>query len=248
MQQMLSHMRRAVDDYYMIAPGDRIAVGLSGGKDSLAVLAAAKALQRFYPIPFHLEAITLDMGMEGMNFTPLQDYCEKLDVPYTIEKTEIKQIVFDYRQEKNPCALCANLRRGALNTVAKSRGLNKIMLGHHYDDVIETFMLSLLFEGRISCFSPVTYLDRMEITLLRPFIYIEEKEIKRFAQREQLPVVHNTCPADGNTKREYAKTLLNQLEHEHHGTKQRMFTAMRGSLPDWEILNKEPNRRKKHEN
>lgn len=235
MQRILSKMRRAIDDYHMIEADDRIAVGLSGGKDSLAVLVAAKALQRFYPIPFHLEAITLDMGMGNMDFAPLAALCESLNVPYTIEKTPIKEIVFDVRQEKNPCALCANLRRGALNTAAKQRGLSKIMLGHHYDDVIETFMLSLLFEGRVSCFTPVTYLDRMEITLLRPFIYIPEQDIRRFAEKESLPVVHNTCPADGNTKREYAKKLLAELENSHGGTKQRLFTAMRNAVLGWKI-------------
>ncbi len=248
MQRMLSQMRRAIDDYGMIQPGDRIAVGLSGGKDSLAVLAAAHALKRFYPIPFHLEAITLDMGMGGMDFSPLSEFCQALDVPFTLEKTQIKEIVFDWRKEKSPCSLCANLRRGALNTAAKSRGLNKIMLGHHYDDVLETFMLSLLFEGRISCFTPVTHLDRMDITLLRPFIYIEEKDIKKYTEKAALPVVHNTCPADGNTKREYAKTLLSQLDYEHRGAKQRMFTALRNSVDGWQIVNPQQNRRRKHEN
>ncbi len=235
MQQLLSHMRRAVDDYQMIKPGDRIAVGLSGGKDSLTVLAAAHALKRFYPAPFHLEAITLDLGMGDMDFSPLKAYCDSLEIPFTIEKTQIKEVVFDIRKEKNPCALCANLRRGALNTLAKSRGLDKIMLGHHYDDVIETFLLSLIFEGRISCFTPVTYLDRMDVTLLRPLIYVEEKAISNYTEKVTLPVVHNTCPADGNTKRAYVKTLLAQLEAENPGVKQRLFTALRNSIKGWQI-------------
>ncbi len=235
MQHLLSPFRRAVDEFQMIKPGDRIAVGVSGGKDSLAVLRLAKALQRFYPAPFHLEAITLDMGMEGMDFTPIADFCKELDVPYTIIKTDIKEIVFDIRKEKNPCALCANLRRGALNTAAKERGLDKIMLGHHYDDVLETFLLSLLYEGRVSCFLPVTYLDRMEVTLLRPMIYIEEKEIKKFAKDAALPIVKSTCPADGNTKREYVKNTLRQLEYENRGLRQRLFTAMKTSVDGWSI-------------
>lgn len=239
MQRLLSHMRRAVDDYHMISPGDRIAVGLSGGKDSLTVLAVAAALRRFYPNPFHLEAITLDMGMGGMDFSPLAAFCAELDIPYTIEKTEIKQIVFDYRQEKNPCSLCANLRRGALNTTAKKRGLNKIMLGHHFDDVVETFLLSLLYEGRVNCFTPVTYLDRMDITLLRPFIYIEEQDIRKYTAQADLPVVHNTCPADGNTKRAYVKALLARLENENPGLRQRLFTAMRNSTNGWQKVNTE---------
>lgn len=239
MQHLLSKMRRAVDDYGMIQEGDRIAVGLSGGKDSLTVLAAAKALQRFYPNRFHLEAITLDMGTEGMDFTPLEDFCRELSVPFHLEKTEIKQIVFDWRKEKNPCSLCANLRRGALNTAAKERGLDKIMLGHHFDDVIETFMLSLIFEGRSSCFSPVTYLDRMDVTLLRPFIYVPEADIRKYTSAAKLPVVKNLCPADGNTKRTYVKQLLSQIEHENHGAKQRLFTALRSTLPDWQIIHNE---------
>ncbi len=234
MQRLLSHMRRAIEDYDMIQDGDRIAVGLSGGKDSLAVLVAAHSLQRFYPKKFHLEAITLDMGMEGMDFSPLSKLCESLSIPYTIEKTQIKEIVFDLRKEKNPCALCANLRRGALNTVAKERGLSKIMLGHHFDDVVETFLLSLIYEGRVNCFLPVTHLDRMDITLLRPFIYVEERDIRKFAKMAELPVVKSTCPADGNTKREYIKGLLGQLDHENHGTKKRMFTALRNSVDGWQ--------------
>lgn len=235
MQHLLSPFRRAVDEFQMIKPGDRIAVGVSGGKDSLAVLRLAKALQRFYPAPFHLEAITLDMGMDGMDFTPISEFCKELDVPYSIEKTDIKEIVFDIRKEKNPCALCANLRRGALNTAAKERGLDKIMLGHHYDDVLETFLLSLLYEGRVSCFLPVTYLDRMDVTLLRPMIYIEEKEIKKFAREQALPIVKSTCPADGNTKREYIKNTLRQLEYENRGVRQRLFTAMKNSVDGWNI-------------
>ncbi len=234
MQHLLSHMRRAVEDYNMIEEGDRIAVGLSGGKDSLAVLLAAHALKRFYPKSFHLEAITLDMGMD-MDFAPLVELCKSLDVPYHIEKTQIKEIVFDLRKEKKPCSLCANLRRGALNSAAKDRGLDKIMLGHHFDDVVETFFLSLLYEGRVNCFLPVTYLDRMGVTLLRPFIYVEERDIKKFAKTTNLPVVKSNCPADGNTKREYIKTLLRQLENENHGAKQRLFTAMRNSVKGWEI-------------
>ncbi len=243
MQQLLSHMRRAIEDYEMIKAGDRIAVGLSGGKDSLAVLMAAHGLKRFYPKDFHLEAITLDLGMGNMDFTPLSDLCKSLDVPFTLVKTQIKEVVFDIRQEKNPCALCANLRRGALNTAAKERGLDKIMLGHHFDDVIETFLLSLLFEGRVSCFTPVTYLDRMDVTLLRPFIYIEEKDIEHYVNKAGLSIVKNTCPADGNTKREYIKNLLRQLESEHPGVRQRLFTAMVGSTEGWTPPKKHPRKK-----
>ncbi len=247
MQKLLSHMRRAVEDYHMIEDGDRIAVGLSGGKDSLAVLLAAHALKRFYPKKFELEAITLDLGTGEMDFRPLAELCRSLDVPFSLVKTQIKEVVFDIRQEKNPCALCANLRRGALNSAALERGIHKIMLGHHFDDVTETFMLSLLFEGRVSCFTPVTYLDRMDVTLLRPFIYVEEKEIKRFAKEQDLPIVKNACPADGNTKREYIKTLLRQLDYEHRGVRQRLFTAMVNSAEGW-IPPQKHSRRKYDEN
>ena len=178
MKHILSRVRRAVEDYRRIEAGDRLAVGVSGGKDSLLALAALKGLQRFYPKPFELVAITLDLGSEGMDFSPVAEFCKVLQVPYQIEQTGIRQIVFDYRQEKNPCALCANLRRGALNNAAKAAGCNKVVLGHHYDDVVETFYLSLFFEGQLGCFSPVTYLSRSEITVLRPLIYVQEKMIR----------------------------------------------------------------------
>ncbi len=195
MKHILSRVRRAVEDYHMIEAGDKIAVGVSGGKDSLLALAAMKNLQRFYPKPFEVMAITLDLGAKDMNFSPVADFCRELDVPYVIEQTGIRQIVFDYRQEKNPCALCANLRRGALNNIAKSNGCNKVVLGHHYDDVVETFFLSLFFEGQIGCFSPVTYLTRTEITVLRPLIYVRERAIKKHAYDAGLPIVENSCPA-----------------------------------------------------
>ena len=234
MQHLLSKMRRAVDDYGMIQDGDRIAVGLSGGKDSLAVLVAAKALQRFYPNRFHLEAITLDMGTEGMDFSPLRQFCEDLDVPFHLEKTEIKQIVFDWRKEKSPCSLCANLRRGALNTAALDRGLTKIMLGHHHDDVIETFMMSQIFEGRISCFSPVTYLDRKDVSVIRPMIYVTESDVNGLKKRFDMPVIESSCPADGNTKRQYIKETIRSLEKENPGIKERLFGAVaRSSIDGW---------------
>ncbi len=234
MQHILSRLRRAVEDFHMIEENDRIAVGVSGGKDSLAVLAAMARLKTFYPKPFELEAITLDLGFGNMDFSPVAAFCERLGIPYTVEQTQIKQIVFDLRQEKNPCALCANLRRGALNNIAKSHGCNKVALGHHYDDVVETFFLSLFFEGRIGCFSPVTYLERKDITLLRPLIYLEEKEIRQFAREAELPIVENACPASGNTKRQYVKETVERLEREHRGLKQRVFTAVkRAGLEGW---------------
>lgn len=240
MKHILSRVRRAVEDYRMIEEGDRIAVGVSGGKDSLLALAALKGLQRFYPKPFELEAITLDLGSGDMDFSPIADYCAELGVPYRIEQTDIRRIVFDYRQEKNPCALCANLRRGALNNAAKASGCNKVVLGHHYDDVVETFYLSLFFEGQLGCFSPVTYLTRSDITVLRPLIYVKEKEIRKYVRDEGLPVVENTCPADKNSKRAYVKEVINRLDAENRGLKDRAFTALvRSGLDGWAIENAE---------
>lgn len=229
MKRILSRLRRAAEDYCMIDDGDRIAVGVSGGKDSLAALMAMKNLQRFYPKKFYLEAVTIDMGFDNMDFSAVAALCRENDIPYHTEKSDIKQIIFDYRQEENPCSLCANLRRGAMCTAAKSRDINKIVYGHHFDDVVNTFFLSLFFEGRLNCFAPVTYLERMDITVLRPLIYVEEKDIVRFAERVALPVVKSTCPADKHTKRQYVAEVLNSLEQENPGLKKRIFTAVQKS-------------------
>ena len=235
MQKMLSYVRRAVDQYHMINEGDTIAVGVSGGKDSLVLLAALANLRRFYPNHFTLKAITLDMGYEEMDFSPIARLCEQLEVEYIIRPTDIKTIVFDIRNEENPCSLCAKMRRGALNDTAKLNGCNKVALGHHYDDVIETLMMSLLYEGRINCFLPQTYLDRKDITVIRPMIYAPESYIKSLVRRLELPVVHNPCPADGNTKREEIKQLIRSLEHENHGVRQRIFGAIqRYPLKGWD--------------
>lgn len=211
MKKILGPMRRAIEKYDMIRPGDRIAVGLSGGKDSTALLYALARYRHFSPVPFELEAITLDMGFEGMDFTPMIELCQKLDVPYTIRKTQIGPIVFDQRKEKNPCALCAKMKRGALHDLAIERGCRVIALGHHADDAIETFFLSLFYEGRVNTFSPVTWLDRKEITLIRPLIYVREKNILFDPELKALPVVTSTCPADGHTKREDVKQTIRNL-------------------------------------
>lgn len=236
MQKMLSYVRRAVDQYHMIEEGDVIAVGVSGGKDSLALLATLANLRRFYPKKFELKAITLEMGYEEMDFTPVAELCKKLDVEYITRQTDIKTIVFDIRQEENPCSLCAKMRRGALNDTAKQCSCNKVALGHHYDDVIETVMMSLLYEGRFNCFLPMTYLNRRDITVIRPMIYAPEAYIKSLVRRLELPVVHNPCPADGNTKREEIKQLIRTLEHQNHGVRQRIFGAVqRYPLRGWGI-------------
>ena len=238
MNKILSLTRRCVEDYDMIHPHDRIAVGVSGGKDSLILLTALARLREFYPLPFTVEAITLDMGAAegrpGMDFSPIADFCRTLGVPYTILSSEIQHIIFDVRREKNPCSMCAKMRRGALHGAMQERGLTKIALGHHYDDAIETFFMSLIFEGRLSCFQPVTYLDRTGITQIRPLLYCGETLIRHTAQRLALPVVENPCPADGNTKRQEIKYLIYELQGRYPGLKARAFGAMqRLPLPEW---------------
>lgn len=236
MKKMLSYVRRAVDQYHMIEEGDVIAVGVSGGKDSLALLATLANLRRFYPKNFTLKAITLGMGYDEMDFSGVAKLCQELDVEYITKQTDIKTIVFDIRKEENPCSLCAKMRRGALNETAKEHGCNKVALGHHYDDVIETVMMSLLYEGRFNCFLPKTHLDRSQITVIRPMIYAPESYIRAFVRRQELPIVHNPCPADGNTKREEIKQLLRTLEHQNHGVRQRIFGAIqRYPLRGWGI-------------
>ena len=228
-------VRRAVDDYDMIAPGDKIAVGVSGGKDSMILLAALSHLKSFYPKPFELEAITIELGFEGMDFTPVADYCRQRDIPYTCLKTDIKEIVFDVRKEDNPCSLCAKMRRGALNDAIRSRGISKLALGHHFDDAVETFMLSLLFEGRISCFRPVTFLDRSGVTQIRPLIYAGEQKIANVAAALNLPIVENPCPQDKASKRKEIKDLLKAMGADYPDMKSKVFGAMqRMPLPGWE--------------
>ena len=233
LKRLLSYARRACDDYHMIEDGDKIAVGVSAGKDSLSLLWAMAELRRFYPKKFELIAITVDMrfgdlerGGENMDFSSIAALCEKLNVTYHVEPSNIEKIVFDVRKESNPCSLCAKLRRGMLNDTAKKLGCNKVALGHHFDDAVETFMLNLFYEGRLGCFSPVTYLDRTDITVIRPFVYAPEKDIRYFAASAELPVVPSACPADGTTEREGMKDLLRELEKENKGLRHRIFGAM----------------------
>ena len=238
MNQILSYVRRCVEDYAMIQPGDRVAVGVSGGKDSLVLLAALARLRNFYPVPFTVEAFTLDMGAadgrERMDFSGVADYCRSIDVPFTLLPSEIHHVIFDLRREKNPCSMCAKMRRGALHNALVERGIHKIALGHHFDDAVETFFLSLFYEGRISCFQPVTWLDRTGIVQIRPLLYCGEGHIRNVAQREHLPVVFNPCPADGCTKREEVKALIAGLSRRYPGLKSRVFGAMqRLPLPAW---------------
>ena len=233
MQKLMGLVRRCVDDYHMIEAGDRIAVGVSGGKDSLALLILLAGLREYFNKPYELEAITIDMGL-GMDYSQVAALCEEWNVPYTVVKTEIAPIIFDHRKEKNPCSMCAKMRRGALNDLIAEHSFNKVALGHHFDDAAETFLMSLLYEGRIGCFEPVTYLSRSGVTQIRPMLYIGEKAIEHFAQSRQLPVVHNVCPADKHTKRQEVKELIAQLQTQYPDLKSKIFGAMqRLPLPQW---------------
>ena len=236
LQRLLSLTRQALDAYDMIDPGDKIAVGLSGGKDSLALLYAMKHLQKFYPKSFDLWAVTVDLGFGNFDLQAAKIFCQKLSVPYTVVPTEISQIVFESRQESNPCALCAKMRKGALNKAAKDLGCNKIAYAHHRDDVIDTMMLSLIYEGRFHTFSPKTYLDRMDLFVIRPFLYVSEADIIGFKNRYQLPVCKNPCPVDGKTKREFVKNLIKSINTEAPGVKDRFFHAVAsGNIPGWPV-------------
>ena len=232
-QKLMGLVRRCVDDYDMIQAGDKIAVGVSGGNDSLVLLVLLAGLRSYFNKPFELEAITIDMGL-GMDYSAVAELCQRLNVPYHIVKTEIAPIIFDHRKEKNPCSMCAKMRRGALNQAILDRGFNKLALGHHYDDAVETFVMSLIYEGRISCFQPVTDLDRTGIVQIRPMLYIHEKTVDNFALREQLPIVENRCPVDKTTKREEIKQLIYDLCKTYPDLKERVFGAMqRLPLPEW---------------
>lgn len=234
LQQLLSYTRKAVDDYHMIEKGDKIAVGISGGKDSLTLLYALKGLQRFYPEPFDLIAVTVDLGFEGFDLSGVEKLCRELEVPYHVVKTDIAEIIFESRKEDHPCSLCAKMRKGALNEAVKKLGCNKVAYAHHRDDIIETMLLSLIFEGRFHSFSPRTYLDRMELTVIRPMMYVREVDVIGFLHKYELPVSKNPCPADGVTKREYAKDLIRQMNLDHPGAKDRMFRAIvNGNIIGW---------------
>ena len=229
MQKLMGLMRRCIEDYHMIE-----AVGVSGGKDSLTLLRLLAAIREYYPKPFTLEAFTINLGLPDMDYGPVADFCRSLEVPYTEIPTQIGPIIFDHRKEKNPCSMCAKMRRGALHAALVERGIHKVALGHHFDDAVETFLMSLLFEGRISCFQPVTYLDRTQVVQIRPMLYLPEQTVAHFAQKMDLPVVHNTCPADKQTKRQEIKELVYQLSAVYPDLKTRVFGAMqRLPLPYW---------------
>ncbi len=229
-RQLLSYTRKAVDDYHLIDDGDKIVVGVSGGKDSLSLLCALHGLQRYYPNHFDLAAVVVDLGFDGFDLSPATRVCDALEVPCTIVHSDIGKIIFESRKEKNPCALCAKMRKGALNNAVKEMGFNKVAYAHNQDDLVETMLLALIYEGRFYCFAPKTYLDRADLTVIRPMIYVEEADVIGFRNMYDLPVVKNPCPADGNTRREYAKNVLNEINREAPGAKNRMFTAIQRSF------------------
>lgn len=234
LQQLLSLTRKAVDEYQMIEEGDQIAVGVSGGKDSLTLLYALHGLKRFYPKSFSLRAVTVDLGFQESDFEEIAKVCDTLGVPYTVVRTEIAKIIFQERKEDNPCSLCAKMRKGALNQAVKELGCNKVAYAHHRDDLVETMLLSLIYEGRFHCFSPRTYLDRMDLTVIRPMMFVSEADVIGFKNRYELPIQKNPCPADGYTKRQYAKELLASLNQRDPGVKDRMFSAiLNGNISGW---------------
>ncbi len=235
MNKFTGLVRRCVEDYTMIDDDETIAVGVSGGKDSLALLCALSNLKRYYPKKYELHAITVDMGYDEMDFSGVERLCRELGVPYTIKRTQMKQIIFDERREKNPCALCAKMRRGAIHDAMGELGIKKIALGHHFDDAVETFMLSLFYEGRISCFQPVTYMSRTGITQIRPMLYAGEGTVERIVRQYDLPVVYNPCPMDKKSRREEVKSLIKALSAQYPDLKSKIFGAMqRLPLDGWE--------------
>lgn len=234
LQRLMSLTRQALDKYRLIEEGDHIAVGISGGKDSLALLFALHYLRRFYPEPYTLSAITVDLGLGNMNLEPVKALCEEFEIPYAIIPTEIGSLLFDIRKESNPCSLCAKMRKGALNEKAKELGCNKIAYAHHRDDVIETMMMSLFYEGRFHSFSPKTYLDRMDLTVIRPMIFVTEADVIGFKNKYQLPVCKNPCPMDGYTKRQYVKDLIRDLQKDQPHLKDCLFRAvLDGNIKGW---------------
>ena len=241
MRRMLSYVRRAVDDYDMIDEGDRIAVGVSGGKDSLCLLETLAEMRRFYPKKYEIVAITVDMGFDGADYSEIEEFCRRINVKYVIERTDIAKIVFDIRKEPNPCSLCAKLRRGSLHSAAQAQNCNKVALGHHFDDTVETFMMNMFFEGRLGCFSPKSYLSNRKLGLIRPLLYATEKDVLYFTNRRTLPVLKSLCPEDHATERENMKNLLAQIERTNKGLRHRIFNAMcKGEIDGFKIVERKP--------
>ena len=233
-QKLLSYVRRAVDDYKMIEENDKIAIGLSGGKDSISLLLALSDLRKFYPKKFDICAITVSLGFDGSDFTPMEELCKKIDVDYHVIDTQIGEIIFDARKESNPCSLCAKMRKGALNNKADELGCNKIALGHNRDDIIETFMMSLIFEARINTFQPVSFLEKKKLFSIRPLMYVPESDIKGYIRKNNLPIIKNLCPANGNTKRQEMKDLIKDLCRKYDNADTKIFNAIsRSKIDGW---------------
>lgn len=226
LQKLLSLTRQAIDEYGMIQENDKIAVGISGGKDSLTLLYALSCLRKFYPHKFDIVAVTVDLGFDNLNLDGIRKFCKERDVEYHVIKTQIAEVVFHIREESNPCSLCAKMRKGTLNDAVKELGCNKVAYAHHKDDLLESMMMSFLFEGRIHTFAPVTYLDRSGITVIRPLLFLYEGDVKGFVKEYQLPVVKSPCPVDGSTKREDVKNLIGEINHQYPGAKARMIRAV----------------------
>ena len=227
MQKILGYMRKAIDNYNMIEDGDKIAVALSGGKDSISMLMGFKNLQRFYPKKFDIVAVTINPGFAGFDVDLLQKLCDDLDVPFIVEDGHMQEIVFDIRNEKNPCSLCANIRRGMLNSIAIREGCNKIAVGHNEDDVLETFLMNLFYAGSINTFAPISYMDRSKITLIRPLIYAPEKYIRSFIKRNNIPVMPKACPMDGYSKREDMKNFIFNMQKEIPSVRANIYGAIK---------------------
>ena len=237
MQRILSYMRKAIEEYKMINEGDKIGICLSGGKDSITMLLGFKALQRFYPKKFDIIAISIDPGFKFFDTNFLNKICNNTNIPLYIEKSNAKEIVFDIRKEKNPCSLCANLRRGAINSIAIKEGCNKIALGHNQDDVLETFLLNLFYTGNIGTFAPTSYMDRSKITLIRPLVYTPEKDIRRFVKKNNIEIMNKVCPMDGISKREDMKNLIISLTKQIPMVRANLFGAIQRNIPEWQIKN-----------
>lgn len=236
MRKIVSIMRSAIDEYNMIEAGDKIAVGVSGGKDSVALLCGLAELRRFYPKNFDLYAITLDPQFNGEkgDFSQIAELCKRLNVPYSIKTTDLWEIIFEIRKESNPCSLCARMRRGALHDEAKRLGCNKIALGHHLDDAVETFYMNLFNGATIGSFQPISYLSRKDLYLIRPMVFIEEREIENLTKRVEIPIVKSKCPADGCTERQNVKELIEELKTKYPDIKQKTIKALQKSnITSW---------------
>ena len=234
MKKIIGNIRKALREYNMIEDGDKIAVGVSGGKDSLTLLMALKNLQMYYDKTFDFIAVSINPNFDFFDINLIENFCNSLNIPLIIENSHSKEIVFDIRKEKNPCSLCANLRRGILNSIAIRENCNKIALGHNEDDVIETFILSLFYNGNVHTFAPKSYMDRSKITVIRPLIYLSEKDIKSFINRNKIAVMNKCCPMDGNSKRENIKEMINDLQKSIPNIKSNLYGAIkRSNIQGW---------------